>query len=62
MEHAGHKLLKLDDPALEFRFEVKNLNAKVQEMTTILNVKKTDLIGKHSSIIQSTNMEMDQID
>lgn len=43
LDHAGHKLLKLDDPVLEFRFEVKNLIGKVSEMGGNLSLKKQEL-------------------
>ena len=32
LSHSGHKLVKLDDPILELRFEAKGLLGKVEEM------------------------------
>ena len=44
--HSGHKLVKLDDPVLALRFEVKGLVTKVEEMLYAANFKKEEMNKK----------------
>jgi hypothetical protein len=44
--HSGHKLVKLDDPVLELRFEVKGLVTKVEEMRFSAAFKKEEMVKK----------------
>lgn len=62
LDHGGHKLVKLDDPVLELRFEVKGLVENVKEMLQTTEEKKQDVLGKKQSIGQAVMREIDRID
>jgi hypothetical protein len=62
LEHATHKLVKLDDPVLEVKLELKTLIAKVEEMLEITASKRSDMQSKHSSVEQAGAREMQRID
>ena len=62
LSHNGHKLVKLDDPILELRFESKALLHKVEEMIEINEKKKGDIINKEFLTKQNLNRELDRID
>lgn len=62
LQHSGHKLVKLDDPVLELRFEVKSLENKVEEMLESAKAKKIEMFSKQSGISSSAAKELERID
>ena len=60
--HSGHKLVKLDDPVLELRFEVKGLVTKVEEMLYAANFKKEEMIKKQQNINLAATRELERIE
>ena len=62
LSHNGHKLVKLDDPILELRFESKALLGKVEEMIQVNDRKKIDIVNREGMIKQNLNRELDRID
>ena len=60
--HNGHKLVKLDDPILELRFEARALIGKIEEMIETNDKKKCDIVNRESVIKQSLNRELERID
>lgn len=62
LDHNGHKLVKLDDPILELRFEAKTLLGKVEEMIEANERKKIDITNRESMTKQNLNRELERID
>ena len=62
LSHSGHKLVKLDDPILELRFEAKGLLGKVEEMIEGNEKKKIELQNRETMIKQNLERELDRID
>ena len=62
LSHNGHKLVKLDDPVLELRFESKALLHKIEEMIEINESKKSNIISKELLTKQNLTRELDRID
>jgi Kelch motif/B-box zinc finger/Zinc finger, C3HC4 type (RING finger) len=62
LSHNGHKLVKLDDPILELRFEAKALLCKVEEMIEVNERKKIDILNRENMTKQNLNRELDRID
>lgn len=62
LDHASHKLVKLDDPVLEIKFELRALVTKVEEMITTTGNKRAEMQLKQTSISQASSREMARID
>lgn len=60
--HNGHKLVKLDDPILELRFEAKALLGKIEEMMDVNEKKRIDIMARENTTKLSLNRELDRID
>ncbi|CAG9314151.1 unnamed protein product [Blepharisma stoltei] len=60
--HNGHKLVKLDDPVLERRYEVKGLIGKVEEMLDTAQKKEIEIENRREQLTQSTEKELGRID
>jgi hypothetical protein len=62
LDHASHKLVKLDDPVLEIKFELKTLVTKVEEMINTTESKRAEMQLKATLVSQASSREMQRID
>jgi hypothetical protein len=62
LSHNGHKLVKLDDPILELRFEAKTLQGKVEELIEANERKKADILNRDNLTKINLNKELERID
>mmetsp|Transcript_1730 Transcript_1730/g.3685 ORF Transcript_1730/g.3685 Transcript_1730/m.3685 type:complete len:592 (+) Transcript_1730:730-2505(+) len=62
LDHASHKLVKLDDPVLEIKFELRTLISKVEEMISTVASKHNEMQVKQATVTQASAREMARID